>query len=95
MLHLYRELIRLRNAEEALMLGSYRLLSVTDDVMVYRRELDRRRVLVGLNFSAQPRLTHVQVRGKILLSTALDRRHEPLNGELKLRGNEGIVADLE
>lgn len=95
MLSLYRELISLRNAEDALILGSYRLLSVTDDVMVYRREFGRRRLLVGLNFSAQPKLIRIQVRGKILLSTALDRRHELLDGELKLRGNEGIVADLE
>ena len=95
MLSLYRELIRLRNAEEALILGSYRLLSVTDDVMVYLRELGTRRLLVGLNFSAQARVAGVQVRGKILLSTGLDRWNEQLDGELKLRGNEGIVADLE
>ena len=95
MLSLYRELIRLRRSEEALILGSYRLLSATDDVMVYLRELDRRRFLVGVNFSAQSRLALVQARGKILLTTGLDRRNEPLNEELKLRGNEGIVAELE
>lgn len=95
MLSLYRKLVQLRNAEEALILGSYRLLSVTDDVMVYRRELDRRRVLIGLNFSAQPRLARVQVSGTILLSTDLDRWNERLDDELKLRGNEGIVAELE
>jgi alpha-glucosidase len=95
MLSLYRELIRLRHTEEALILGSYRPLSVTDDVMIYRRELRTRRLLVVLNFSAQPRLAGVQARGKILLSTGLDRWNERVDGELKLLGNEGIVAELE
>ncbi|OQW31049.1 MAG: alpha-amylase [Nitrospira sp. SG-bin1] len=95
MLVLYRELIRLRNAEETLVLGSYRLLSVTDEVMLYQRELDTRRLLIGLNFSARPRLAPVQARGTILLSTGMDRGSEGLDGELRLRGNEGIVAALE
>jgi hypothetical protein len=52
-------------------------------------------LLVGLNFSAQPRLTSAEVRGKILFSTSLDRWNERIDSELKLRGNEGIVAELE
>lgn len=95
LLNLYRELIRLRNTEDTLILGSYQPILATDDVMLYRRDLDTRRLLVGLNFSAQPRLTHVHIRGKILLSTGLDRWNEPMDSELKLPGNEGLVVALE
>jgi hypothetical protein len=63
--------------------------------MLYQRELDARRLLIGLNFSARPRHAPVQARGTILLSTGLDRWSDRLDGELKLRGNEGIVARLE
>jgi hypothetical protein len=39
---------------------------VTDEVMLYQRELDARRLLIGLNFSARPRHAPVQARGTIL-----------------------------
>ncbi len=70
-------------------------VSVTDEVTLYCRELGTRRLLVGLNFSAQPQSVGIRIRGRILLSTGLDRCNERLDGELKLRGNEGVIADIE
>jgi alpha-glucosidase len=93
-LNLYRELILLRRAERALTLGAYRREKATDDVMLYRRELEKRRLLIALNFSFQPHIIAVPASGRILLSTNLDRHGESFEDKLTLRGDEGIIAAM-
>jgi hypothetical protein len=34
------------------------------------------------------------LRGHVVLSTALDREGEEMDGELPLRGNEGVIVKL-
>jgi alpha-glucosidase len=97
MLTLYRRLIQLRRKELALTLGAYKAGTTTDDLMVYSRELANSRLLVALNFSHQPQtvtFTPDQTRGKILLSTNLDREGERFEQRLHLHGDEGVIAKL-
>jgi alpha-glucosidase len=96
MLSLYRALIGLRRARPELALGNYRLASVTGDVLLYERAYGNRRLLVALNFGAAPVVladAALNLRGRIRLSTFLDRHDEPLDGKLTLRGAEGLILE--
>ena len=93
LLHLYRSLIDLRRAEQALTLGQYRLESAADDILFYRRDWGQRRFLIALNFSSGPRTISVETPGQIRLSTYLDRQGDSFERQLALRGHEGIVAE--
>ena len=98
LLNLYRVLLALPRAQPELALGTYRLISVTQDVLIYERAHHGRRLRVALNFGTQShmlRIANVDWRGRILLSTHLDRRSVATNGELTLRGAEGIVLEPE
>ena len=85
MLSLYRRLLRLRRAEPALALGDYESLSVDDQVYVYARSLEGRRLIVALNFSDRPR--EVTDLGQPLVSTL---EVTPKPGEA-LQPNEGRI----
>src|SRR5688572_29676374 len=50
MLALHRRLIDLRREERALATGDYRFVHADEQVFVYEREADGRRILVALNF---------------------------------------------
>jgi alpha-glucosidase len=96
-LNLYHCLIQLRRAEPALAIGEFAPLPSHGDLMAYVRKAEERRLLIVLNFGAQPQsfnLSELQCRGSLLLSTYLDRSREKLDVALELRGNEGVVAEL-
>ena len=97
LLTLYRRLIELRRAEPALSVGDYAAVPSGDDLMAYMRKAGERRLLIVLNFSAQPQTfnaSDLQARAAVLLSTNLDRKQEELRSELMLRANEGVVVEL-
>ena len=97
LLMLYRRLIELRRAEPALSVGDYAALPSGDHLVAYMRKAGDRRLLIALNFSAQPRsfnIIDLQARSSVLLSTNLDRKQEGLGGELVLRANEGVIIEL-
>ncbi len=91
MLSLYRALITLRRARPELALGGYRLVSVADDLLVYAREHQDQRLLVALNLGMAS--VSLEVRGRVLLSTFMDRQAEVIDGLLGLRGAEGVVIE--
>jgi alpha-glucosidase len=93
MLSLYRQLIALRRGSGALVTGAKRLLEAPGEVLAYERSEGRERLLVALNFGSRPRALR-EVHGRLLLSTHLDRAGERLSGELRLRADEGVVADV-
>ena len=103
-LTLYRRLIALRRAEPALHVGAYEPVGVPDDVgelIAYvRATTASRRFLVVLNLSGEPqtfragRHLTIRIAGRIVLSTSLDRDGEAVAGEVKLRGDEGVVIEL-
>ena len=95
-LNFYRRLLLLRRSEPALTLGAYRPGPGTNQVMLYVREWEMRRLVVVLNFSSDSQtVTTMKAHGHILLSTHLDREGEPLGTELSLRDHEGIIASYD
>lgn len=95
-LSLYRRLIDLRRCEPALAVGSYRLIPAEGDILTYIREHDGDRFLAALNFGhkRQPVTLDPEHRGRIALSTHLDRDDEETNGTLELRPDEGVLVRL-
>jgi alpha-glucosidase len=92
-LWLHRRLLALRRAEPALSVGTYAPLPAPEGVLCYAREHEGRRLVVALNFTSRPQAIGPPPGGRtILLSTHLDR-HGEVGGELRLRGDEGVVID--
>ncbi|WP_440642777.1 hypothetical protein ACSHT2_06010 [Bradyrhizobium sp. PUT101] len=74
----------------------YEPLRSQNDVLAYRRIDGRNEILVALNVAAEPRTWQWQGRGRLLMSTQLDRAPEPLpDASILLRGNEGGIIALE
>jgi alpha-glucosidase len=99
MLALYRQLIELRRGEPALEVGRYEPLAHADDVLAYLRRgrAGESGFLIALNFGAVAgRLPAPPPArgGTIVLSTHLDRDNETVDGEVRLRPNEGVVIRL-
>ncbi|CAN5544583.1 MAG: alpha-amylase family glycosyl hydrolase [Rubrobacteraceae bacterium] len=93
MLALHRKLLALRRAEDALSVGSYSPSEVRDDLLSYIRGHDGRRLLVALNFGEKDVDLDVPFRGRISLSTHLDREGEEVSDSVSLRPNEGVVVE--
>jgi len=94
---LHRRLIALRRAHPALVLGSYRPIVASGDLLLYLRELRNERLLVALNLGQEPTVVSFlsgTLAGRLLLSTFGDRADEPVRGNVDLRGDEGIVVQL-
>jgi alpha-glucosidase len=61
------------------------------------REAPNERFLVALNLGAEPyelSLNSLGSRGRVVLSTYLDREAETPVGSLGLRANEGVIVEL-
>jgi alpha-glucosidase len=98
MLTLYRRLIALRRALPALAVGSYAPIAAHGDLLAYVRTYEGQRCLVVLNLGSQPQqleLGHAGPRGRIALSTHLDRAGERVRESVALRPDEGIVVTVE
>lgn len=97
-LNLYRRLIALRRQNRVLTQGSYEKIAATGDILVYVRTLSGDRVLVALNLSGEPvsmALEGRATRGRVLVSAFGDRDGESVDGEIALRGHEGVVIALD
>jgi alpha-glucosidase len=94
LLNLYRRLIDLRRCRPALTHGSYRAIPSDGDSLAYRREAAGDRVLVALNFGANPAVIGLpaDVSGQVVLISSSQRRDgEPVGTSLTLQGNEAVV----
>jgi alpha-glucosidase len=97
MLTLHRRLIALRRAESALNVGEYAPLEAPGDLIVYLREYEMRRFAIALNLSVKAEtfeLATPLLPGRIVLSTHLDRKDEPVSGIVGLRANEGVIIEV-
>jgi alpha-glucosidase len=98
MLSLSRHLLELRRASTALSLGAYSALETGDrHVFAYLRSSGDERLLVALNFGAEPvtlDLAHTSPRGSVAASTHMDRHGAVDLAELDLRPYEGLVIAL-
>lgn len=93
MLSLYRALIDLRRTKPELALGAYRPVSVTSELLMFEREHQGHRLLVALNLGTASVATAIRLRGRVLLSTFMDRQAATVDGMLALRGAEGIILE--
>ena len=95
-LTLYRSLIALRAEKSALHSGAYSELSCDDHVLSYGRRSGAEGFLIVLNFTGESRkFSHAGLRGRIILTTALDRKNETVAEHLLLRPDEGVVIEQE
>lgn len=97
LLSLYHRLIELRRAEPALSVGEIAPLPTDNDLMAYVRKTAERRLLVVLNLGDNPQafaMADLRSRGRLLLSTHLERNQEDVLDDLNLRGDEGVIVEL-
>jgi alpha-glucosidase len=93
-LTLYRRLIALRVEKLALHSGAYGELSCDDHVLSYSRHSGPEGFLIVLNFTGESRtFAQAGLRGRIILTTALDRDSETVAENLLLRPDEGVVIE--
>ena len=101
MLNFFRKLLAYRKASPALQWGNYRSLDAAspeaqENFFVFERRAGDQNVLVALNFSDQElNLSLPELRrGRIVLSTTLDREGEVNLADFNLRANEGCIIEL-
>ncbi|HUP66257.1 MAG TPA: alpha-amylase family glycosyl hydrolase [Thermoanaerobaculia bacterium] len=97
MLALHRRLIELRRAEEALHAGTYSALEAAGDLIAFARKSDGSLFVIVLNLGSSAAtypMPSPEFRGRIELSTHLDREAEPVAGRLRLRPDEGVVIRI-
>jgi alpha-glucosidase len=89
-LSLYRRLIAVRRSHPALTTGEAQVISENDNVLIYQRATSRQRLLVVLNFGAEPRVLPTGLGAlRVLLSSDLD--YDNPNPPRELRASEGLV----
>jgi alpha-glucosidase len=94
-LALFRALMTLRREHSCLVQGGYEPQRSQNDVLAYRRTYGGSTFLIALNIAAEPRKYDWPGRGRLLLSTHLDRQSELLpDASLLLRGNEGVIIEI-
>lgn len=96
LLSLYQRLLALRRAEPALAVGDYDRVHAASPLLAYVRRAGGREILVALNFGPSPeRLEWGGDRGRVVISTYLDRNGEEVGPHLDLRGHEGVVVEID
>jgi len=90
-LNLYRALIALRRTHRALSVGTFRLLTADEDVLIYERSHRGERLIVALNFGTHDRPPPDMLAGaSVLISTHGDRGG--VHDGTPLRADEGVVV---
>jgi alpha-glucosidase len=98
MLTFYRRLIGLRRVTPALSVGPYVPLSAEGDVLAYVRTHPAQHCLIVLNMGSRSQrfeLPQPVRQGRIALSTYLDCTDETMHGTIDLRGDEGVIVQLD
>jgi alpha-glucosidase len=96
-LTLYRQLLKLRREHSALATGDYVPVAMTGDLLAYIRRTPRERFLIALNLGAVPyalSLTSLNTKGRVVLSSHLDRVDTAPTDTISLRPDEGVVIAL-
>ncbi|WP_187262968.1 alpha-amylase family glycosyl hydrolase [Pontibacter beigongshangensis] len=98
LLALYKKLIALRRQEPALHKGRYRPVYSDDKLIAYLRETDEKRFLIVLNLSDKGRQfapERFKFKGKVILSLLPDHENETVENEIRMKGDEGLIIELE
>jgi alpha-glucosidase len=94
-LTLCHRLIALRREHPSLSIGDYMPGGVQGDVFWFERRHEDTRFIVALNFSHQLGMIRVATdRGRVLVSTFLDRESDGVDPEVALRGDEGLILAI-
>jgi glycosidase len=94
-LSFYRRLIWFRKSSPALLGGTYRALDSPADTFVYLREHADQRLLVALNFAAEPRTLALPAgRDATLLLSTAGVSDSQLGSRIELGATQGIIARL-
>ena len=96
--NLYRRLIALRRSRPSLNCGTYRAIAAEGDLLLFTRSHGSDRILVALNLGAEPVrvcLPKRPLKGRLVLSCFADREGEAFDGSIDLRGDEGVIFELE
>ena len=98
-LTLYRRLLELRRAHAALSVGDYEAVAMTGDLVAYirRTPVVGEAFLVALNLGGEPyelSLASLGLRGRVTLSTHLDRADDADTQSVALRAAEGVIVQL-
>ena len=94
LLTLYRKLLALRSSSPTLIAGDLEIILQEHPLLAYRRSDPKADFLVVLNLESQPQSYRLNLAGRILLSTHLDRDDEPVHDDIDLRDGEGVVVRL-
>lgn len=92
-LNLYRKLINVRRANESLISAPISAVEANGPVLRYERKDERQHLAILLNLGHEPQDVHVE-KGRIVLSTFLDRENEWTQGRTSLRPAEGLIVAL-
>ena len=68
-LHLYRDLLRLRHHHAALQVGAFEMIDRDDDVLAYSRSTDGTTIIVALNLGVTPAELQSAAGQRVLMST--------------------------
>ena len=100
-LNYFRKLLAYRKATPALLWGSYSSIDpgsreTQENCFVFERQAGDQRVLIALNFSRQDQKLSLPGlgKGRIALSTSMDRDAEVNLADFTLRANEGCIIEL-
>lgn len=94
-LNFYRKLIQIRREHPELYYGSYLKHSADDHIFSYFRRDEDSSFLIILNFCPESHKFPMNgFKGRIVISTFMDRDGEEAQDELPLRGNEGLLIKL-
>ena len=95
-LMLYRALLGVRKSSAAISVGGYTSVCSPRGVLAFLRDAENERILVALNFGAEPAELSLAALGaaRVLLSTHMDRADEAAGDRLGLRSHEGVICLL-
>jgi alpha-glucosidase len=96
LLQLYRRLIALRREQPGLVTGAYEQVEVREELLVYKRRGAGREWLVALSFGEEAQSVALAEghRGRIMVSTHLDREEGDSGASVELRGGEGLLIAI-
>jgi alpha-glucosidase len=99
MLCFHKQLIELRQREPSFTTGDYKPVHADKQSLAYVRQAeDSRPFLVVLNLSHRPcylNLQHINIHGKVVLSTSPELHGSRISERIQLSGDEGIIVELE
>ncbi|MFL6818386.1 MAG: alpha-amylase family glycosyl hydrolase [Bradyrhizobium sp.] len=92
-LHLYRELIRLRKTSPAFRSGDYAPLRSYNDIFAFERFTDAEKFRVALNLTHEARRVDCP-DGDLVISTYLDGKDMAVQRSVLLRPDEGVIIKM-